>query len=45
MAKSDIAVFRPSAGVWHVLNSATNGTTYQAMSWGANGDVPLLKRP
>lgn len=35
--KSDIAVFRPSDGVWYVLNSS-NGSM-SAQPFGANGDI------
>jgi len=31
---TDIAVFRPSTGVWYVRNGAT-------VAWGASGDRPL----
>ena len=36
--KTDIAVYRPSTGVWFIINSATfSGRT---QSWGAPGDQP-----
>ncbi|MBC7908990.1 MAG: VCBS repeat-containing protein [Pyrinomonadaceae bacterium] len=35
--KSDIAVFRPSTGYWHVLNSS-NGQ-YRAQPFGTDGDI------
>ena len=34
--RSDISVFRPSDGTWHVIESETN--TYRARSFGLNGD-------
>jgi uncharacterized delta-60 repeat protein len=34
--RSDVAVFRPSTGVWHTLNSFNN--TYSPFQWGASGD-------
>jgi hypothetical protein len=37
--KTDIAVFRPSTGIWYVLKS-TNGAML-AQSWGMEGDVPV----
>jgi 6-phosphogluconolactonase (cycloisomerase 2 family) len=40
-AKSDITVFRPSTGGWHVLKSSTNYTTSQSFSWGNSTDVPV----
>jgi hypothetical protein len=36
--KSDIAVFRPSNGVWYIVKSRTGfGFTYV---WGGAGDIP-----
>jgi hypothetical protein len=37
-AKSDIAVFRPSDGVWYYLKSADG--QFAAFQWGTNGDIP-----
>jgi hypothetical protein len=34
--RTDISVFRPSDGTWHILNSGTN--TYRVQAFGANGD-------
>ena len=38
--KGDIAVWRPSSGVWWVLTSSSNFTTFLTRSWGMQGDVP-----
>jgi hypothetical protein len=40
--KSDIAAYRPSTGVWYILKSSTNYTTYDTHSWGAAGDQPVI---
>jgi len=34
-----MAVFRPSNGVWYILNSSNN--TSRSVQWGANGDIPV----
>ena len=39
--KSDIAVFRPSTGVWWVRYSSLGYTTTNAFHWGAQGDLPV----
>jgi hypothetical protein len=36
---TDFAVFRPSDGSWHVLQSLTN--TYRSLQWGQSGDKPV----
>jgi FG-GAP repeat len=43
--KGDIAVYRPSAGLWYILESSTNYTAYLSYLWGLGSDVALLKRP
>lgn len=35
----DIAIFRPSTGVWYILNADL--TTFVAVPWGSSGDVPV----
>jgi Thermolysin metallopeptidase, alpha-helical domain/Thermolysin metallopeptidase, catalytic domain/FG-GAP-like repeat len=37
--RTDYAVWRPSDGYWHILNSS-NGNS-QALQWGLHGDVPV----
>jgi glucose/arabinose dehydrogenase/glucan-binding YG repeat protein len=37
-AKTDYSIFRPSNGVWYLLNSANN--TNRAQQFGASGDIP-----
>jgi hypothetical protein len=38
--RTDIAVYRPSPGVWFIINSSTGGVT--AQQWGAPGDdIPI----
>jgi YD repeat-containing protein len=39
--KEDPAVFRPSTGIWYVLSSLSNYTTYTANTWGNYGDQPV----
>jgi hypothetical protein len=37
--KTDVAIFRPSTGMWFIINSSTSsGLTY---SWGGSDDVPV----
>ena len=37
--KSDIALFRPSNGVWYRLDSLRS-VSFQTVQWGQNGDIP-----
>ena len=37
--KTDVAVYRPSAGVWYVFQSSTNTSTQ--VQWGVNTDIPV----
>jgi len=37
--KTDVATFRPSAGIWYILRSSDG--TPQQVTWGASGDVPV----
>jgi hypothetical protein len=43
--RTDVAVFRPPTGMWYILLSSTNASTYTSYQWGASTDVPVLKRP
>lgn len=36
---SDVAVYRPSAGAWFILNSGSN--TFNFVTFGTNGDIPV----
>lgn len=36
--RTDVAVFRPSNGVWYISNSSNN--TVRSFQWGLNGDIP-----
>lgn len=40
-ARIDIAVYRPSTGVWYILTSSSDYTQFWTVSWGAPGDVPV----
>lgn len=37
--KTDIAVYRPSAGAWYYLQSSDNG--FRGIAWGTSGDIPV----
>jgi hypothetical protein len=39
--KTDMAVYRPSTGVWYIQQSSTNNTTYVTYQWGLSTDVPV----
>jgi streptogramin lyase len=40
-ARADVVVYRPSAGVWYVLKSGSNYTSYGSYTWGVSTDIPL----
>jgi hypothetical protein len=40
-ATSDVTVYRPSTGGWHVLKSSTSHSSSLSFSWGMTGDVPV----
>jgi hypothetical protein len=37
--KTDISIWRPSTGAWHIIQSSTNSTT--VTGWGVSSDVPV----
>src|SRR5262249_9714853 len=39
--KTDMAIFRPSNGIWYILKSNTNFTAGVGYTWGGVGDMPL----
>jgi YVTN family beta-propeller protein len=39
--RTDIAVFRPSTGMWYILKSSTGFTGWSGYPWGIGTDVPL----
>ena len=41
--KADVAVFRPSTGIWYIVNSSTGAAAFY--QWGLTGDIPILKHP
>jgi hypothetical protein len=43
--KTDLAVYRPSTGVWYFMTSSTNYASWMGVKWGENGDVPIPKEP
>jgi hypothetical protein len=40
-AKADIAVYRPTTGIWYVLRSDSNNATYLSYQWGVSTDIPV----
>ena len=41
---SDIVAYRPSTGVWYILQSSSGYATHSATQWGLGGDVPVVER-
>jgi hypothetical protein len=39
--QSDLAVYRPSSGMWEILKSLNNYTTSVALAWGTSTDRPV----
>ncbi|HEV3060532.1 MAG TPA: choice-of-anchor tandem repeat GloVer-containing protein [Vicinamibacterales bacterium] len=39
--RADPTVYRPSSGVWYVLQSGTNYTTSATYQWGVSSDIPV----
>jgi hypothetical protein len=39
--KADSAIFLPSTGVWWILLSGNDRTTFAASAWGTSTDIPL----
>jgi hypothetical protein len=39
--KTDLAVYRPSTGMWYILLSSTGLTGEAGFAWGASTDVPV----
>jgi hypothetical protein len=37
--KADFTIYRPSTGLWYILQSSTNYTTYVTLPWGLSTDV------
>jgi uncharacterized delta-60 repeat protein len=42
--KTDIAIFRPATGEWLILRSSSNFSTFFGYAFGANGDIPIVKK-
>ena len=40
-SKTDVTVFRPSTGIWYVLQSSTNYSVGASYQWGASTDIPV----
>ena len=38
--RADLGVYRPSNGMWYVLLSSENYSTFIAQQWGLNTDIP-----
>lgn len=42
--KTDLAFFRPSSGEWFILRSSEGFTLFFSFPFGANGDIPIVKK-
>ena len=39
--KTDLTVYRPSAGQWYGLKSSTGNVSYSSQAWGLDTDIPV----
>jgi hypothetical protein len=39
--RSDVVVYRPSAGTWYILTSGSNYSTQSSIAWGTSTDIPV----
>ena len=39
--KTDLAIYRPSSGMWYIRQSSTDYTTSVTYQWGLSEDVPV----
>lgn len=42
---TDLAVFRPSNGLWSILTSSSGFSATSTIVWGDSTDIPILRRP
>lgn len=42
--KADLAFFRPASGEWFVLRSSDGFNSFFSFPFGANGDIPIVKK-
>jgi len=40
--KSDLVVYRPSFGMWYILESSSNNAQHRIYQWGLPGDIPVV---
>ena len=43
--KTDLAVYRPSTGMWFIRQSTTGYATSMSFQWGLSGDIPAPNAP